>query len=35
MGFIVAGAGDLPEFDELEAERFDHGEHAVQRGTVY
>ena len=24
----------MPELDEFEAERFDHGEHAIQRGTV-
>src|SRR5215470_1238216 len=29
------GTSDLPELDELEAQRFDHGKHAVQRGPVY
>ena len=27
-------ASDLPELDEFEAECFDHGEHAIQRGTI-
>src|SRR5215469_14745493 len=30
----AGGTSDLPELDELEAERFDHGEHAIQCGVV-
>src|SRR5215469_15125858 len=30
----LLGTIELPELDEFEAERFDHGEHAVQCGTV-